>query len=434
MEDKKSNENLEFDKLKSQYYPLLKDFKIKEILGHGAYSIVLKVEFPNKHIAAIKVFKSILDIKDEQDKIKNINNELSIIKSIRNEYFVKTLAILKPKVDTKQYFGQIMEIALYKTFNNLIRILQFNYFKYKPTLDFESDKCFWLYDVSESMMKFFARQIIHAYEFMKINKLIHLDFKPENILIDQNFQIKVTDFSLTKKISTNDLKAGKIKLSYGTVGYMGKEYYTESKEVNIEDAYKVDYFGLGCILYLMIFREHLIKPSKKKYNLSEISEFIENGKKKLYECKRISKELKEFIANLIGDIKNRMNINQLLNNRWAFPKKSEYKFVNFNYNNNNNNINNSIIGIKTKNINNCNNCVNNLMNIELDDNNKFINKKESVYVFDEMKEQIKLEEMDSQDPIKLVLDLNVNDNINHMKKNPKFYQHRKKFKFINKSL
>ena len=129
-----------------------------------------------------------------------------------------------------------------------------------------------------------------------------------------------------------------------------------------------------------------------------------------------------------------MNINQLLNNKWAFPKKSEYKFVNFNYNNNNNNINNSIIGIKTKNINNDNNYVNNFMNIELDENNKFNNKKESVYVYDEMKEQIKLEEMDSQDPIKLVLDLNVNDNIIHTKKDPKFYQHRKKFKFINKSL
>ena len=126
-----------------------------------------------------------------------------------------------------------------------------------------------------------------------------------------------------------------------------------------------------------------------------------------------------------------MNINQLLNNRWAFPKKSEYKFVNFNYNNNNN-INNSIIYIKTKNINNGNNNDNNLINIELDDNSKFINRKESVYTFDEMKEQIKLEEMDSQDPIKLVLDLNVNDNIIHMKKNPKFYQKIKKFKFINK--
>jgi len=413
----------EMDKIKDQYQPLLNNFKIKEILGHGAYSVVLKVEFPNKHIVAIKVFKSILDINKEQDKIKSICNEISIIKSIRNEYFVKTLQILSPVVEKKQYFGQVMEMAPYKTLNILIRILQNNYFIYKPYPDIECDKFFWLYHVSESIMKFFTRQIIYAFEFMKINKLIHLDFKPENILIDQNFQIKVTDFSLTRKINSNDIKAGKIKLSYGTIGYMGKEYYSQNKEVKIEDAYKVDYFGLGCILYMMIFREHLIKPAKKKYNLEEINEFIQNGKMKLNECKRISKDLKKLVINLIGDIENRMSINDLLNNKWAFPKKNIYKFVKINRSNNINYINSSNIG---KNINNINN---NNMNIEVNYDNNFNNKKEIVYVYDEMKEQNRLEEMSNQDKIKLLLDLNTNDDIIQMKKNPKYYQHRKRFYF-----
>ena len=421
----------EMDKIKAQYQPLLNNFKIKEILGHGAYSVVLKIEFPNKHIAAIKVFKSILDINKEQDKIKTISNEISIIKSIRNEYFVKTLQILAPVVEKKQYFGQIMEMAPYKTLNNLIRILLNNNFIYKPYPDIECEKFFWLYHISESIMKFFTRQIIHAFEFMKINKLIHLDFKPENILIDQNFQIKVTDFSLTRKINSNDIKEGKIKLTYGTIGYMGKEYYSQNKEVRIEDAHKVDYFGLGCILYLMIFREHLIKPAKKKYNLEEINEFIQNGKNKLNECKRISKELKKLVINLIGDIENRMSINELLNNKWAFPKKYKNKFVKINRSNNINVINNSNIGKninKVSTYNNINNNINN-MNIEVNYDNKFNNKKEITYVFDEVKEQIKLEEMSYQDPIKFLLDLNTNDDIIQMKKNPKYYQHKKNFYF-----
>jgi hypothetical protein len=177
---------------------------------------------------------------------------------------------------------------------------------------------------------------------------------------------------------------------------MGKEYYTNNREVNIENVYKIDYFGLGCILYMMIFREHLIKPNQKKYTLEEINKFIKNAIDKINENKIISEELKELLINLIGDIEKRKNIEELLNNKWAFPEKKffknkeEKKIGDFNYSN---------------------------------------IKKLNLYEFDEIKELNKLETIYSQDVMVFMINLNLNDNINKIKKNPNFYQHRKKFIF-----
>ena len=153
---------------------------------------------------------------------------------------------------------------------------------------------------------------------MKRNKMIHFDFKPENILISLYFKIKITDFTLTHIVHNEK----EIKLTNATTCYMGKEYYQNSKIVKTENAYKVDYFGLRCILYLVIFKKHLITPPKKniKYTEKDINKFIENGKDDLKNCKRISNELKELVLNLIDDIDKRYSVKELLKNKCAFPK------------------------------------------------------------------------------------------------------------------
>jgi serine/threonine protein kinase len=182
--------NNELEEIKTKFAPLFKDLncKIKEILGQGGYSYVLKIELPNNHLVAIKVFKSILDIDKDKEGKDKIKKELLISKSIRNEYFVNTLSNLEIKKDNKIYFGQLMEMSLF-SLNYLIKILQYKFFIHKPYPSSQRNNFFWLYDLSESFMKFFIRQIIFAFEFLKINKLIHLDFKPENILIGSNFHI-----------------------------------------------------------------------------------------------------------------------------------------------------------------------------------------------------------------------------------------------------
>ena len=145
--------------IKNQYSPLLKDFKPIEVLGKGGYGSVLMVEFPNKHRAALKVFNNTFDSNKDVEKLNKIKKEITIAKNVKSEYFIKTFYSLQPKVNNKQYFGIIMEIAWYKTLNTFIKKFNDKEFTYINN----EDKFFWLSNISETTMKFFTRQIIFAF-------------------------------------------------------------------------------------------------------------------------------------------------------------------------------------------------------------------------------------------------------------------------------
>ena len=51
------------------------------------------------------------------------------------------------------------------------------------------------------MAKFYAAQIVSALEFMSERNVVHRDLKPDNILIDEEYSIKLTDFGDSKKLT-----------------------------------------------------------------------------------------------------------------------------------------------------------------------------------------------------------------------------------------
>ena len=110
------------DEIKEQCGPLLNNLKPIEV-GKGGYGLVLMVEFPNKHRAALKVFNNSFDANKDLKYLLKIKKEMTIAKNVKSEYFIKTFYSLQPKSpdNQKQYFGIVMEIAWYKTLNNFIK-------------------------------------------------------------------------------------------------------------------------------------------------------------------------------------------------------------------------------------------------------------------------------------------------------------------------
>ncbi|MED6155151.1 Rust resistance kinase Lr10 [Stylosanthes scabra] len=94
-----------------------------------------------------------------------------------------------------------------------------------------------------------ARGIEYLHEGCDM-QILHFDIKPHNILLDENFNPKISDFGLAKLYPTDNINVS-LTAARGTMGYMAPELFYK----NIGGiSYKADVYSFGMLLMEMAGR------------------------------------------------------------------------------------------------------------------------------------------------------------------------------------
>lgn len=93
---------------------------------------------------------------------------------------------------------------------------------------------------SENLVIFYTEQLISAIEFIHYKGYAHLDIKLDNILLDDYFNIRLSDFGSALKVEDNSIT----QLRRGTPKYMAPEVMN-LQQGDYFDALKADMYSMG---------------------------------------------------------------------------------------------------------------------------------------------------------------------------------------------
>ena len=195
-----------------------KKYEVLCVVGEGAYGIVYKCR--NKEtgqFVAIKKFKEV------EDKLvqKTMKRELKMLQMLKHKNIVEFQEAFIHKRNLFLVFEYVKQ--------NLLQVLENSPDGLNPKL-----------------IRSIIFQMCKSVHYLHKNQIIHRDVKPENLLVNENMEVKLCDFGFARKIVLNEKNNNIGPMT----DYVATRWYRSPELLLSNGVYgpEVDYWAIGCIM------------------------------------------------------------------------------------------------------------------------------------------------------------------------------------------
>ena len=261
----------------------IKDFEKLNTVGLGSYGrVCLCKKKKSGKVYVMKILKKNDIIKQKQ--VDHVYSEYTILSKLKHPFIVQLIGV---NFEDPKYIYFILE---YIQGGELFTLLRSNV----------------TFPVPQT--KFYIAHIITVFEYLHSKNIVYRDMKPENILINKNGYLKLTDFGFAKQL---DSEKAKTYTLCGTPEYLAPEII-----LNKGHGKAVDWWTLGILLFEMLVG---IDPFSDDEPMKTYQKIL---KGKINFPKEIDKDAKSLIKHLLvqdttkryGCLKN--GVKDILNHRF----------------------------------------------------------------------------------------------------------------------
>eukprot|EP00754_Rhynchopus_humris_P017312 Rhum_TRINITY_DN14551_c22_g1::Rhum_TRINITY_DN14551_c22_g1_i1::g.95951::m.95951 len=193
------------------------DFQMLSKIGEGNYAVVLLVRQKSTgEYLAMKILNKNMLI--ERDEVEHTKTERAVLGQADHPFLVK----MRYAFQTAEKLYVVMKFANGgELFSHLKKEKRF----------------------SEDRVRFYAAEIAMGIEYLHDRGIVYRDLKPENVLLDAQGHIVLTDFGLSKMMKGTD----RTRTFCGTPEYLAPEIL-----LNKGHGKPVDWWSFGTLLYEML--------------------------------------------------------------------------------------------------------------------------------------------------------------------------------------
>lgn len=207
---------------------IINGYLFEEALGSGSFGAVYRVSKEGKRYAA-KVLAETYILDEFKKEDNRITREIAVLKNVRGENLIR----YQDDFFFKNEFGVIEYVVVMEYFQG--KTLR-SYLKNDIDL--------------KVLIEIFVKVLqgvkqLHS-TIIDMEGIIHRDLKPDNIMIDDNLNVKIIDYGLCKIIDFSSITSTGRQI--GSPLYMSPEQLKDSKHID----YRADIYALGVILYEMV--------------------------------------------------------------------------------------------------------------------------------------------------------------------------------------